>query len=200
MTNPNAKRRKAIVVQERNVRAYAELWHASAKVLESGTRESKGSAWQFLASIILSAFTFEAYLNHVGPTVLLCWDSLEELPPLAKLDLICEVLKVNLPGSKGERPQQTISTVFRFRNTLAHGRTETITSVPKRLDVGKVDEHLQQRLLTHWEQLIKDQTFAGQAREDIEKVVALIHAARPEPKDYPFTFGLGFGSATVEDD
>lgn len=193
------KRRKALVTQQRNVRTYAELWHASKCVLEAGVREPKGSSWQFMSSAVLTAFAFEAYMNHVGETVLSSWGSLERLSPLAKLDLLCEVLKVQLP-SRDKRPMQTVTKLFKFRNTLAHGRTHTITASPKRMDPDKVDDHFGQRLLTEWEHLVKDSKFAEHAREDVKAIVHAIHDARPEPKDYPFTMGLGIGSATLEEE
>ena len=188
--------RKAVVTQQRNVRTYSELWHASKCVLDAGLREPKGSSWQFMSSAVLTAFAFEAYKNHVGETVLSSWSGLERLSPLAKLDLLCEVLKVQLPGAD-QRPRQTLDRLFKFRNTLAHGRTHTITSSPKRVDADKVDDHFGQRLLTEWQQLIRDSKFAERAREDVETVVRAIHDVWPEPKDYPFTFGFGIGSATI---
>jgi hypothetical protein len=166
--------------------------------LDAGSREPNGSKWIFLSSIVLTAFAFEAYLNHVGPTVLTSWKGLERLSPLPKLDLLCEVLKVNFSGPKNKRAVKTIGELFKFRNTLAHGRTETITATPKRLAVDKIDGHLAPRLLIHWEQLIENSRFAKRVRADVEIVVHLIHDARPEPKEYPFTFGLGFHAARLE--
>jgi hypothetical protein len=198
MASQSPKKRKAVVTRERNVRTYAELWHASQSILDAGIRAPKGSSWQFLSSLVLTAFSFEAYLNHVGPAVLSSWERLERLSPEAKLDLLCEVLEVQLPGGPAKRPQQTIIKLFKFRNTLAHGRTETIMAAPKRIDADKVDDHFKRRLLADWEELIKNSSFAKRAREDVKVIVNLIHAARPEPKEYPFTFGLGFGSAEVE--
>jgi hypothetical protein len=193
------KRRKAIVTQERNIRTYAELWHASKKVLEVGLREPVGSSWQFLSSLVLTAFAFEAYMNHVGIEVLSCWENLERLSPSGKLELLCEVLDVKLPGGKTKRPVQTISQLLRFRNTLAHGRSHTIKAPAKRMDPEWVDDYFKQRLLTDWEKLIKDSAFAKRARKDVEIIVKAIHAARPEPKDYPFIPGIGTGSATLEE-
>jgi hypothetical protein len=192
------KKRKVIVTQERNVRTYAELLNASKRVLEVGLREPTGSSWLFLSSIVLTAFAFEAYMNHVGAAVLSSWKHLERLPPLAKLDLLCEMLKVKLPSDKGERPQQTITTLFQFRNTLAHGRTETIRGTPKRLDPEKVDEHFRTRLLNDWEKLIKNSKFAKRARDDVNEIIKAINTALPEPREYPFTSGLAIGSATLE--
>jgi hypothetical protein len=112
------KRADAIISQQRDVRTYAELWHASKTVLKTGVREPVGLTWQFLSSIVLTAFSFEAYMNHVGPGTLKNWGHLERLSPEAKLAVICEVLGVELPGTKGTRPQQTISKLFDFEMRL----------------------------------------------------------------------------------
>jgi hypothetical protein len=192
------KKPKAVVTQDREVRTYSELWYASQKMMEAGIREPVGSAWHFLSSLVLTAFAFEAYLNHIGPTLLKCWESVEYLSLANKLDLICELLNVQVPD-KGKRPGQTIEKLFKFRNTLAHGRTETVTAPSKRMDPDYVDQHFMQRPLTWCEKLIRDGKFARQAREDVEVVVKMIHDARRDPKDYPFTFGMAFGSATMED-
>lgn len=191
------KSRKAIVTRRQNIRTYSELWHASKVVLEKGIREPRGSSWQFMSSLILTAFSFEAYMNHIGEEILTSWGGLERLSPLSKLDLLCEVLKVELPPND-QRPRQTLIKLFSFRNTLAHGRTHTVTAKPVRMEPDDVDDHFSRRLLTNWQQLIANDKFAKRAREDVETVVNLIHDKRAEPKDYPFTFGIGIGSASLE--
>src|SRR5579872_224505 len=110
-----ARPRKAVVTKKRTVIMYSELWHASSCVLEVGRKEARGASWQFLSSAVLTAFAFEAYLNHVGPTIVETWVGLERLSPLAKFDLLCELLKVRF--EKGKRPRQTIEELFEFRNT-----------------------------------------------------------------------------------
>ena len=61
-----ATTRKAIVTRDRVVHTYAELWHASECELEVAERERTGSSFQFLSSIILTAFTLEAFLEPRG--------------------------------------------------------------------------------------------------------------------------------------
>jgi hypothetical protein len=189
--------KKALVTQERDVTTYAEVWHASECVLAAGIEHPRGSSWQFLSSIVLTAFAFEAYLNHLGPQVLSCWSSLERLPPDAKLELLCEALKVSLPGTKGERPLQTINKLLRFRNTLAHGHSVTIVPEPKSVDIDDLEMHRAARLLSDWERLIEDSKFAKRAREDVEAILRVLQAARPEPKEALFRFGSRIWSATA---
>lgn len=50
-----AKPRKALVSKQRVIHMYSELWHASGCVLDAGIREQRGSSWQLLSSIVLTA-------------------------------------------------------------------------------------------------------------------------------------------------
>ena len=67
---------KAQVSKKRTVHTYAELWHGSRVLLERAQAEPKGSKWLWMGSLFLTAFSFEAYLNHIGPKVFECWESL----------------------------------------------------------------------------------------------------------------------------
>ena len=192
---------KALVTKERTVHTYSELWHASSCVLEAGRRDPKGSSWQFLSSAMLTAFAFEAYLNHAGSRAISCWESLERLPPISKLDLLREVMKVDSLGGKNKRPLQTVHELFEFRSAIAHGKTEAVRQEPRRRDVNvHLDDYLGQRPTTRWERLIKTDAFAQRAREDSEAVLKVLHAARPEPKEALFTFGIGVHSAIAQQD
>lgn len=193
-----AKPRTAIVTKERTIHTYSELWHASHCVLESGIREPRGSSWQFLSSAVLTAFALEAYLNHVGPTVISCWPELERLPPWAKFELLCETLKVRFPNGSGKRPLQTIVKLLEFRNTMAHGRSSDVKPKPELRDANeKLDAYLGQRPLADWERLIQTEKFSQRAREDVKLALEKLHSARPEPKEVLFSFGLGVHSATL---
>ncbi len=185
------------ITQKKTVHMYAELWHASKCVLERGIENEKGSSWQFLSSIVLTAFAFEAYLNHVGKSLIACWESVEPLPPPKKFNLICELLKVDFPGEAGKRPVQTLTQLQDFRNLMAHGKTEQIEPQPFLCDAKHADARLGQRPLANWERLIRTKDFAERARVDVEEVLKTVHAARPKPKESLFSFGIGSGSAVV---
>ncbi|MFN3582816.1 MAG: hypothetical protein ACK4TT_02655 [Phenylobacterium sp.] len=115
----------AVVEHEREVNTYAELWHAANVMFEKGQADRKGSAWAFLSCLTLSAFAFEAYMNHVGDARLENWDDLERaLSPMAKLRHLSLTFRVDL-GGRGERPLQTLDELTKLRNVLAHGRSLT---------------------------------------------------------------------------
>lgn len=191
------KPKKAHVEKERKIHMYAELWHASNCVLESGINEAEGSAWQFLSSVLLTAFTFEAYLNHVGPKVFQCWPELERLPPLSKFELLCEKLNVKFSGGYGQRPLQTIVSLIEFRNTMAHGRSNKINPAPYSRDINRnLDLHLRGVPLAGWEKLIKNKKFAMQARKDVDAVLSKVHASISDENESLFSFGASVHSAT----
>lgn len=189
--------RKAHVVKQRAVNTYAELWHASQCVLDAGILKPQGSSWQFLSSILLTAFTFEAYLNHIGPQIYSEWDSKEKLSPIDKFEFISELLKVQFPDGKDKRPLNTVSILFAFRNSIAHGKSVNLEPAPIIRDINDhLDSYLGQRPLTSWECKIRDDKFAKLVRTDVQAVLEILNDARPEPKEYLFMLGSSFYSAT----
>ncbi|MEO6338624.1 MAG: hypothetical protein ABIO39_01185 [Caulobacteraceae bacterium] len=181
----------AYVDHEREVNTYAELWHASDVVLTKGQADRQGSAWQYLSSLILSAFAFEAYMNHVGDAHFPNWDDLERLGPMEKLRHLSLAFKIDL-GSNGERPLQTLRELIRLRNVLAHGRSVTLKPEPVLLpyDDPEFEAHIQAEPTTFWEQRIREPSFALKVREDLERALTVVHDALPEPKLPLFSFGF----------
>ena len=176
---------------------YAELWHASRCVLEAGERCEQGSAWQFLSSAVLTAFAFEAYLNHTGARTIACWPELEGLSPWDKLERLCDALGVSFPDGTGKRPLQTIGKMLDFRNTLAHGRSESLAAARLRDNNDRLDAYIGARLLTDWERLIQSSDFATRVRDDVAKVLHRLHAARRDDKEPLFTSGVSAAHARL---
>lgn len=176
---------------------YAELWHASDCVLSAGIDNPKGAAWQFLSSAVLTAFAFEAYLNHVGAVTFSCWEQLNRLSPWAKLDLLSEKLGVSFAEGAGARPLQTIAKLLNFRNTMAHGRSAEIEAKPITRTTENYQSAYHEELLTDWEHLVQTEAFAKLAREDARTVLQKLHEARHDEKEHLFTFGTGLYGATL---
>jgi hypothetical protein len=194
---PKGRARTVEVLQSREVHTYSSLWHASNCVLRAVEKHPDGSSWQHLSSIVLSAFAFEAYMNHVGQQCFKCWEPLERLPPLAKFDLLCETLDVKFAKGMGERPLQTLSDLFRFRNTVSHGKSEVLHMKA----TVAVDDDFSFRLfgglMPDWEHKIQTSAFATRVREDVETVFKVIHEKRPDAKEPLFSFGMGSGGASL---
>jgi hypothetical protein len=181
------------IKKERIVRIDAELWHTSECLLIAGQERELGCTHQFRARLIFTAFAFESYLNHIGPSVFASWPEIErKLSPHEKLSLLCERLAVTVDWSS--RPWQSIKALMRFRNTIAHGRGEKLKESYK-----ETSEHYYRGLyelpLTDWEQYGSKEN-AVRAREDVLKVTELLQAKTGSIDHLPFFPGIQSGSAT----
>ncbi|MBM4433411.1 MAG: hypothetical protein FJ025_05365 [Chloroflexi bacterium] len=135
----------------------------------------EGSYFQLMASLIYTAFTFEAYLNHVGKQIFGCWDDLESLSPKKKLNVIAEKLRVKV--NDAERPFQTIKKLIDFRNDVAHGKTIFLKTAGEiRIMDSKLDDYMHEPLEAEWEKYCTLKN-AKRAREDVESIMREFHKA-----------------------
>ncbi|MCJ7653693.1 MAG: hypothetical protein MUO97_00050 [Dehalococcoidia bacterium] len=188
---------KAKISKERQVNTYAEMWHASDVMLGKAKENPEGSFYQLMASLIFTAFTLEAYLNHIGQSIFKCWDDLEQLSPKRKLNLIAEKLKIERDDSK--RPFQTVSKLFKFRNDIAHGKTVRLKS-ENQINVVDLDYTLNVRLGQHLEtpwQKYCSLRNAERAREDVKIIIQKLHKAAGVTDHILFSFGQEVGMATL---
>jgi hypothetical protein len=188
---------KAKISKERQVNTYAEMWHASYVMLGKAEENPEGSFYQLMASLIFTAFTLEAYLNHIGPSIFKCWDDLEQLSPKRKLNLIAEKLKIERDDSN--RPFQTVAKLFKFRNDVAHGKTVRLKS-ENRIKVVDLDRTLNQRLgerlETPWQKYCS-LTNAERAREDVKIIIQKLHKGSGVTGHILFSFGQEVGMTTL---
>lgn len=151
---------------EREVRTYAYLFFAAKHSLDNAKNIKEGSFYQIMSSIVFSAFTLEAYINHVGEKKIEFWEEIEKITPMQKLKVLYSIHDINYDSST--RPIQTIKQLFKFRNFMAHGRTENIkgkgTLKKEKPDPGEnlVD--------TEWEKFCNEKE-AERAIEDVREIV-----------------------------
>ena len=122
--------------------------------------------------ILLAAFKLEAYLNHVGERLFPYWNEMESLSIKSKLEIIRQ--HVGLPNTNGERPFQTITPLFRFRNAIAHGKSEFLETDTE--ETGTIEELRRRKPLTKWEEW-NTLEFAERATSDINDVIEALHSA-----------------------
>jgi hypothetical protein len=186
------------VEKSRIVNTYAELWHGSNVLLSKAKATEDGAHWVSMASLILTAFALEAFLNHLGARVFGTWADMESLRPLQKLSVLCERLGVSF--DTGTPPYQTLKTLVRFRNALAHGKTEKLSPPPTHHNAESVAAIMNSdRVLTDWERLCTSE-YAERARKDLEEVVEQLHKAAKITDESPFMMGLGMRSASLVND
>lgn len=178
---------KMLITKEREVKTYVEMWHTSKCLLEKGINQPEGNIHQFMASIVFTAFTFEAYLNHIGPNVFNCWQDLERLKPREKLNIIAEKLMLNI--NYGIRPWQIMTQLFAFRNRIAHGKSEIVKSQEIVSYDVQSDNKLGTMAPTKWEEYCTQEN-AIRSREDVQSMVETIHEAGCFEDNYPFLHGF----------
>ena len=192
------RNRKVRVDAVRDIFTYAELWHGSHSLLTDSKTREEGSKWTAMASLTLTAFSFEAYLNHLGDRMFRNWTEMESSSALDKLSAICKKLKVRVPMDM--RPGQTVKSLIKFRNALAHGKTQRLVAKPKLVSPDYASRWSRgDRPLTEWERLCEPR-YAGRARDDIAKVIAILHEASPIRREPLFAFGTTLRTASLQSD
>jgi len=108
------------------VYTYTFLYTAATQALESARKEQRGRTYSCLTSMMFVTFAIEAYVNHLAETRVVGWQVLEKKLSVAeKLEFLGHSLRYTLDKSK--RPFQSLNAMFKFRNTLAHGKTTVLT-------------------------------------------------------------------------
>jgi len=186
--------RKVEVSSRREVFTYTEFWHTSYCLIELAKEDPKGSTHQFRASLVFTAFAFEAYLNHIGPKIFKSWDALERLSPKNKTNVIAE--KIGVVVDFGQMPFQIIRELFKFRNDIAHGKSVVLEGKDiVALEKFNENPHYLE-LRTEWEQSCTLEN-AENSRVQIEAVVHILHEAAGIDGEYPFIHGLTVGGGSL---
>ena len=148
--------------RERNLITCSEHWHSSRTFLQLGIENPKGSYHQLLGSIVFTAFTLEAFLNHVGEALFKSWADLEKLTRRGKINVIAE--KLGLEVDFGTMPWQVVPEIFGVRNKIAHGKNELLQ-----------DERMGEILWASWQNYATREN-AERARDKVEEICKTISA------------------------
>ena len=113
----------AVYEGEREVRTFADLAHGADVLIMKTEQDQKGSYYTTMSSLLLTAFTFEAYLNHLGDKTIKFWEEIEPIKVMDKYSVLCKELGIKSDFSR--RPYQTLRSLFKFRNSIAHGKSNS---------------------------------------------------------------------------
>jgi hypothetical protein len=165
------------VKSEKTLYTFAYLRNASHMFFNLGKTTTHGRAHMFLAPMLLSAFSMEAYLNHLGSETIPYWATLErKLGPGEKLEILTKHLMSSIDATK--RPFHTFPLLFRFRNALVHGRTEHLTADSTQFLSEDAIPRLPE---AKWEKMIS-QRMAERFLADTKGMIQILQAnARLEP-------------------
>jgi len=171
------------VQHEKHYKPYAELGHTSWHLLDHAKKYEEGSLLQLKACSVFMAFTFEAYLNHVGSEEVKFWEEIERTPFKKKLNIIQSVLpKLNV--DKSQNPFQDVLSLFKLRDELAHGKTKTFTSPLDTISPSDANGYIflnaSQSLLPWGELTIKS---VESKYKHLKEAIELINSARSHPDD-----------------
>jgi len=188
--------KKVAVTKIREFRPHADHLHGARVFQKLAKRGIDGSYYQRVGCLAFCAFALEAYFNHVGQLTLSYWSEAEFAPPLAKLRLLAAEFGVALDASR--RPLQTVVKLFRYRNWLAHSRSETITEETEHT-ADSYERTFYDEPLHQWESFA---TLPNMARaiEDVEAVITLLNQKSPKPELMPLAVSSHSGSATTRDE
>lgn len=181
----------AIYSGSREVRTFVDLNHGADVLTRIAEDEPKGSYYTTMGALLLTAFTFEAYLNHLGAKRIKFWEEIESMRVMDKYTVLCKELDVTPDYSK--RPYQTLRALFKFRNAIAHGKSQILEETK---EVSSQDERHEHTPKAHWEEYCTLDN-AMRAKEDISKIITDLHI-KAGLGDYPFVHGVGVGSLSTK--
>lgn len=162
---------KVKVQSKKTIFTFSYLFIAALEALRQAKNTEEGSFYNFMTAELFSAFSLEAYLNHLGEQKLPYWQSIErKLGPTEKLKILCH--EMDLKPDFGVRQFQSFGILFQLRNSLVHGKTEYMeTSGEQFLD----DREKPNLTKAKWQNLI-NLDMAIQLTDDTQKMIEQLHA------------------------
>lgn len=109
-------------------KTFSYLFSGARRALEAAESQKEGEFYAVMNCLILQAFTVEAYLNHLidGPEEHDLQLTFKRPRPSVweKYEAVSSALKIEPVKLVDAHPE--VAAILTFRNTLAHGRTESI--------------------------------------------------------------------------
>jgi len=183
--------KNAIFEGSKEIRTYYDLNHGSDALIRIANEFPQGSYFTLMSSILLRAFALEAYLNDIGAKTFVFWEEVDSIRVLDKYNLFCKHLKIDADYSK--RPYQTLKELFKFRNEIAHGRSQLI-NVTK--EVSSLEDPFDHIPKPKWKEYCNLKN-AERVKKDIEKIITELHERLGLGK-YPFMDSVGYGGITLK--
>jgi len=123
---------KATVSGRSKTNTFVYMRIGAKHMLEQALRSDEGQLYNIISCLTYSAFTLEAYFNHLGKMRNPNWDKIErKYPKLKKYKLFCHECNVSFDFEKP--PYSTMIELFSFRDCMAHGKS-TVDYVAKEID------------------------------------------------------------------
>lgn len=180
--------KNALYNRKREIRPFAELAHGVDVLIEKTEQEPKGSFYTAMSALLLTAFTFEAYLNHLGWKKIETWNKNDRTSVLNKYGKLCEYFQLH--PNYASRPYQTLKQLFRYRDTIVHGKSEVLYIRDKRVNVDYEPPFLSPQ--AHWEECSTLEN-AKRVKQDVWEIITELHKSAGLG-NHPFIAGPSSGS------
>ncbi len=139
---------------------YPTLSQCAYHLLHCAEIHQEGRFYDYMASIVFSAFAMESFMNYLGAKFFANWSAKErKLSRDKRQRKIYDYL--NFKPDKAKRPYSTIEEIFVFRDSLAHAQRIVLCDTP---------ESTQEDLKTDWEKYCTKEN-AAKAKKDIVNVM-----------------------------
>jgi len=112
------------VNRSRDYYPHHTLLSAAYMNLELAETEESGSHYTQMAAILFSGLAIEALANSFGERYVKNWDDYETSRPIAKIQIVCEVMGAGFDEEK--QPWCHLRWLIRFRNRLVHAKPEMV--------------------------------------------------------------------------
>jgi len=172
----------------REFKSSCELISSAESLLDKAKETEIGSYHMILASLIITAFAFEAALNHLGEKFKL-WSSDDPMGTLDKYTLLCIEQGLEKPKFNNE-PSQFIKRLHTFRNDMAHGKTEYLTQEQKTTS----EYDMQYLVAPEWKRLVTLKN-SDKALKIVRNTIDELHD-RSGVNSHPFISGVEVADIT----
>jgi len=165
---------KAQVRGKKTTNTFAYMHIGAKYMLGLAENTQDGQLYTTAAALVFSAFTLEAYLNHLGKLRNKEWGEIErKYSKFEKYKLFASAAGINF-NSFHARPYSTLKELFEFRDRMAHGKT---TTEDVNLSVNMVDYLIPQLNSESDWQAFATLEKAQIAIKDVEALVKELHSA-----------------------
>lgn len=166
---------------EGEIFTYAWMWKNAKKSIKAARETEEGQFFNVMNTLVYSAFAMESFFNHLGSRLIDNWDKKErKLSKIKKLKLFLSNLKVE--ADLTTRPYVSVTDVFKFRDLIAHGRTEIVS---QNEEVILSEDDLKIYMIENdWMKLCNIET-AERVFVDVESIIHTLFKAAGMGK-YPF--------------
>jgi hypothetical protein len=185
------------VTATREVYPWILLWNRCTWALEDAS-SGKDREYLYIFSMVLCAFTLEAFLNHLlrfrRPAD---WAEYERrATPAQKLSELCRI--IGFKTDRRLRPFSTFSEVFRFRNGLAHAKPITLArSFDYPIDTFLTAHKVPPFPLTSLERALRPATARRFHKDSGDMILALYGAADMGDKPFDETYSRTHWEGTL---